>query len=79
MDELVFSGELLESTPSSPFLMADVTEVDSEGISISVNGGVEQLKKKYKCVQTGQQVSKGDRVLVAKVSGTYVILGKISM
>lgn len=78
MDELIFSGEFLGSTPNSPFLMATVSDVDSEGVSLSINGGLEELKKKYKALQNGQSYAKGDRVLVAKVSGTYVILGKIS-
>lgn len=78
MDELIFSGELLDSTPSSPFLMAVVNDVDSEGVSLSINGGLEELKKKYKALQNGQSFAKGDRVLAAKVSGSYVILGKIS-
>lgn len=79
MDELIFSGELLDSTPSSPFLVGVVSDIDSEGVSLSINGGVENLKKKYKAVQTGHSIEKGDRVLAAKVSGTYVVLGKISV
>lgn len=77
MDELVLSGELLEAKESSPFLMASVTAVDQNGVSLSINGGLEMLKKKYRSMLTGYQPSVGDRVLIAKVSGTYVILGKV--
>ena len=78
MDELIFSGELLESSSNSDILPAVVTGIDSEGIGLSVNGGLENLKKKYGSLQTGYSYSIGDRVLVARVSGTYLVLGKIA-
>lgn len=77
MDELVFSGELIESNESSPFLIASVSGIDSEGASLSINGGLETLQKKYSYLQTGNSLAVGDRVLAAKVSGTYVVIGKI--
>ena len=79
MDELIISGELLESKQEvSPFFTAVISDIDPSGISLSVNGGAEQLKKKYSHLDTGQQFTQGDRVLVLRYSGTYVILGKIS-
>lgn len=77
MDELVFSGELLETNESSPFLIASVSGIDSEGASLSINGGLETLQKKYSYLQTGRSLAVGDRVLAAKVFGTYVVIGKI--
>jgi hypothetical protein len=77
MDELIYSGELLDAQDSSPFLIASISSIDYEGVTLSINGGLETLQKKYSYLQTGYSLSHGDRVLVAKVSGTYVVLGKI--
>lgn len=79
MDELIFSGELTSTTEDMPFLMATISDVGSDGFTLSINGGLSSLKKKYSRLQTGDQLSKGDRVLVVKISGTYVILGKIGI
>lgn len=77
MDELIFSGELLSSNGDSPFFVATVSDISSLGISISMASGMPALKKQYKHLENGSSYMKGDRVLCAKVSGTYVILGKI--
>lgn len=75
MDELIISGELLSSSEPKELDCGVVREVASDGILISV--GAENLKKKYSAIVTGQNLSAGDRVLVAHVSGTYIIIGKI--
>lgn len=75
MDELIISGELLSGQQPKELDCGIVREVASDGILISV--GAEALKKKYSAVVTGQSLSAGDRVLVAHVSGTYIVIGKI--
>lgn len=79
MDELILSGELLEAQEDFPFIVATVSRVNQDGVQISINAGMEPLKKSYRHVETGYALSQGDRVLVVKVSGTYVILGKITI
>lgn len=78
MDELIASGEIFSNKKDSPFFKAKIDEIDSGGISISINGGLEKLKKKYSHIDTGVALSPGDTVLVLKMTGTYVILGRIS-
>lgn len=78
MDELIASGELLDSKQERLFFRATIDDIDSEGISISINGGLEKLRKKYKCLDTGISLQPGDSVLVAKMTGTYIILGRLA-
>ena len=77
MDELIASGELLDSKEERLFFRATIDEIDSEGISLSINGGLEKLQKKYKYLETGAILQPGDSVLVVKMTGTYVVLGRI--
>lgn len=46
------------------------------GATLILPGETEPTQKRYKRL-SGSSVSAGYRVLVAKVSGTYVILGRI--
>lgn len=48
----------------------------SLGSTLILPGETEPTQKRYKRL-SGSSVSAGYRVLVAKVSGTYVILGRI--
>lgn len=50
----------------------------STGATLTFDGQTSATTKRYKHVANGTTLSAGDRVLVAKISGTYVILGKIS-
>ena len=79
MDELILSGELLSAKPESQLFVANISEVDSTGATLILNSGMEATSKRYRHIGTGLELDKGDRVLVAKVSGTYVILGKITL
>lgn len=79
LDELILSGELLDSKPDSPFFVATISEVDQTGATLIINAGMGETKKRYRHLANGLDLNKNDRVLVAKVTGTYVILGKITL
>ena len=57
-------------------LLATVGSVNASGTTLAFNGGTASTTR-YKRVQTGQTLAAGDVVLVARISGSYVILGKI--
>lgn len=77
MDEFIEPKAKIETE----FFLATVAEVDDEdGISIIPEGQSAATAKKYKMLVTGADVpAAGDRVVVMKQSGTYVILGKIGV
>ena len=59
------------------FLVATVGDYDSStGSTLILPGSTEPTTKRYKRLGSGS-LTTGARVLVAKVSGTYVILGRI--
>lgn len=60
------------------FYIGTAANVSSEGVRILFDGQTEATEKRYKILNTGVQVASGDRVIVAKISGSYVVLGKIS-
>lgn len=75
MDEFITPKATIETE----FFLATVAEVDDEdGISIIPEGQTSATEKKYKMlINGGFTPEAGDRVVVLKQSGTFVILGKI--
>ena len=57
--------------------LATVNGVNASGVQITIDGASEPMNKRYKQMATGQALTADDRVLVMKLSGTYVVLGKI--
>lgn len=73
MNELLYA-----ETPEKTSVALDVATVGSvtaAGITLVIQGHT--TEKAYKRLLNGQTLSAGDRVLVAKISGTYVVLGEI--
>lgn len=60
-------------------MLATVGSVSSAGTTLILDGQTSATTKRYKRVVTGQTLAAGDRVLVARISGTYLILGKIAL
>ena len=81
MNEFFQSEELDRALSSAEFYLATVTWGDSsEGLQIKLDGDSSGSTKYYKILQTGREPpSVNDRVLVIKLSGTYVVLGKIGL
>lgn len=75
MDEL-FGLTPARTTPEQLFL-AQVGSVGSSGATLQINGEAATATG-FKHVVTGQSLAAGDLVLVARISGSYVILGKIA-
>lgn len=81
MDEFFQSEELDRTFANAEFYLATVTWGDSsEGLQIKLDGETSGSTKYYKILQTGREPpTVNDRVLVMKLSGTYVVLGKIGL
>lgn len=57
--------------------LATVAAVYSDGVALTLDGQSAATRKRYKRLLNGQTLTAGDRVLVLKHSGTYIVLGKI--
>lgn len=65
-------------TPQAELLLGTIGSVTSAGATLILDGASTPTTKRYKHVVTGTTLAANDRVLLAKLSGTYVILGKIA-
>lgn len=63
--------------PAEQMFLALVGSVSSAGATLRINGETATATR-FKRVVTGQTLAAGDLVLVARVSGSFVILGKIA-
>lgn len=50
---------------------------EPKGVSVIFDGEETPTTKRFMRLATDTSLSKGNRVLVAKVSGTYIVLGKV--
>ncbi len=66
-----------ESKQETHFFLAKVKAFSSNMATLNIDGDTNATVKKYK-VLNDKYLETGDRVLVAKISGTYIVLGKIS-
>lgn len=79
MDDLFLnSEEKLPATVPEIFL-GTVASANSSGVEITLDGESEPMQKRFKVLKTGQALSANARVMVVKISGTYVVLGEISV
>lgn len=76
MDDLF--DEIREAVPQTPLYLGTVGSVSASGATLKMDGDAAAGSKAYKHVDTGITLTAGDRVLVARISGSYVILGKIT-
>lgn len=76
MDDFLFPfvGEV---ETSEQLFLAQVGSVSSAGATLQINGEAATATG-FKHLVTGQSLAAGDLVLVARISGSYVILGKIA-
>ena len=74
MDELIF-GQKTWREPSQ-VVPAVVEDVNENGVRLRFDGQ-EAGRKRYRQIQTALRLSAGDRVLAARIAGTYVVIGKI--
>lgn len=71
---MIDSGDINIKSGSAEFYLATVTAVTSSGINIQLDGESQAMEKPYKRIYT---VRTGNRVLVLKMSGTYIVLGPL--
>lgn len=84
MNELIYDEVLSADSKlasNAEFYLATITGGSKDvGLKIRLDGDSSGSTKSYKLLMTGREPPKsGDRVLVIKLSGTYVVLGKIGM
>lgn len=76
MDEFFFPAQVLRTTPQ--FYLATIGSVSaSAGATLIFDGQEEATTKGYKHLLNGTALAAGDRVLVLRTNGSFVILGKI--
>ena len=67
-----------QGAPRQELLLATVASVTSDGLTIIPDGETEATRKKYKYMTSAYAApAVGDRVVVMRLSGIYVILGRI--
>lgn len=71
----IFGGKRA-SGGQEQFMVATVGSVSAAGATLQINGAA-ATQTAFKGI-AGQSLSAGDMVLVARVNGSYVIIGKIS-
>lgn len=68
----------LESPQESPLLsLATIGAKYTDGVSLIFPGQTEATAKHYRCNPDVTFADAGDRVLIARVSGSYVVLCKV--
>ena len=68
---------MLQATVPEIYL-GTVSSANSSGVKITLDGQSEAMTKRYKCLKTGRALSTNARVMIVKISGTYVVLGEIA-
>lgn len=63
---------------NAEFVMGTVVSaVSGRGITVRIDGQDSASAKAYKRLMTGSALNSGQRVLLIKMSGTYIVLGRI--
>lgn len=65
------------NSASGQLFLAVVGSSSASGTTLQINGQAATTTK-FKRLQTGQSLSAGDMVLVARLPGGYVVIGKIA-
>lgn len=74
-EQLIRAGDEKQNTE---FYLATVSTVsDANGVTFTLDGQSSATTKAYKTLLTGNELTAGDRIVVMKHSGTYVVLGAI--
>lgn len=71
-----YSGGRSSPPQGAGFLLAKIGSYNSSGATLIIDGQTSATTKRYKHLKPYSPVA-GDRVLVVKISGTYVILGAV--
>lgn len=75
LNEFFFASQELQQP--TQFYLATVGSVSASGTTLTFDGQTEPTTKRYKRLTAGTALAAGDRVLVLRTNGSFVILGKI--
>lgn len=59
------------------FRLAEITAINAIGVCVKFDGETTASTKYYPVIGVGQQIGIGDRVLMARTKGSYVVFGKV--
>ena len=76
MDEIFVTPQKAGESKSPDFYLATVAAISSGRASLTFDGETTATQKYYRHLASYSPVA-GHRVLVVKISGTYVILGRV--
>ena len=68
------TGDKNITSGAAEFYLATVVQVATTGIRIQLDGESQALEKPYRRIYT---VRTGDRVLVLKMNGTFIVIGPL--
>ena len=74
IDNELFAAESLRKKEQTPFFLASIAGVYSDGVTLRIDGA--ETKKHY-LINGSQTFKVGDRVKVIRTSGTYIVEYKI--
>ena len=75
---LLNQGQQKENSGGEGFYLGTVADVSSDGVKILFDGQSEATEKRYKQLNTGITLATDDRIVAMKISGSYVVLGRIA-
>lgn len=58
--------------------LGTVDSITDGSAEITLDGQTEALSKRYRTLATGRTLSAGERVIILKISGSYVVLGALA-
>lgn len=74
----MLQDEIIAGSRNADLFLATVANVNSSGLTLILDGESEASTKRYKYMTSGYaDPAAGDRVVVMKMSGTFVVLGRI--
>lgn len=80
MDELISPETASGEVHGAEFYLGTVGSwSNAEGVEITLDGQSAPMTKKYKMMLMCRPLKRGARVVVMKQSGTYIVLGEVSL
>ena len=80
MDELMNPEKETSEGHSAEFYLGTVGSwSNAEGVEITLDGQSAPMTKRYKMMLMCRPLKRGSRVVVMKQSGTYIVLGEVSL
>ena len=74
----IFKTTNARTASGAQLIVATVGTATAAGVTLVLPGTTSASQKRYKRLITGEDLTAGDLVLAAQISGSYVVLGKIA-